>query len=122
MFPPSGGNDPRAKQVTSYFNRPRPGGLAQGSAPAGMGVGAGAAPPSAGSVGEHLAEAYRGIASGEPGAMESLRAFFMALQQLGEPLQNQSAPEQGAPQRPAGFPAIAPNAAQSVPNGRAPLG
>jgi len=125
MFPPSGGggNNPQSKQVTTLFNRNRPGGLAQGGAQGSAG-GQGMTPPAAGSVGEHLAEAFKGITAQEPGAMESLRAFLLALQELGgQSSQQPPATEPGAmEQRPTGFPGIAPAAAQSAPSGRAPLG
>jgi len=123
MFPPSGGgNNPQSKQVVSLFNRSRPGGLAQGAAPSPGAGGQGMAPPAAGSVGDHLAEAYRGIVQQEPGAMESLRAFLLSLQELGGQSSQAPAPEQGAVERPAGFSGIAPASAQSAPSTRGPLG
>jgi len=123
MFPPGGGgNDPRMKQVATALSRQRPGGLAQGGAPS-MGGGGGAPTPTpAQSVGDHLAEAYRGIVKQEPGAMESLKAFFLALQELGGGAQGQPSPAGNEVPQSAGFPGIAPGSAQSVPSNRAPIG
>jgi hypothetical protein len=131
MFPPGGGqggSNPQQAAVRTLFGSPNPGGLAQGAAPgAANSGGAGATPPAAGSVGEHLAEAFRGIVANEPGAIESLQAFFMALQEA-VPSQGQGPepPPQGAgpsamESRPTGFPGIAPGAAQSAPNPRGPV-
>jgi hypothetical protein len=127
MFPPGGGqggSNPQQAAVRTLFGSPNPGGLAQGAAPAAAGGAPGAAPPAATSVGDHLAEAFRGSVAGEPGSEEALQSFFLALKQSMEGSLSQEAQPAGPSameSRPTGFPGIAPGAAQSAPNPRGPV-
>lgn len=122
MFPP-GGNNPNRKMLQTMMSRNRPGALqpppgGQTQATPAMETGAPGQPGPPISVGDHLAEALRGIFAGEPGALESLQAFTAALQKAAIPFQGQES--QGA--RPTGFPAVAPNSAQGAPIHQGPLG
>lgn len=132
-----GGSDPNRMAILTALSRSRPGGLAQGGGPGGMGGMASpmGAPQGAGPAGgrqerpmaQHLAAAYQAFVAGgaDPADQEMILQFYYAIKEIAQPFTEGASPQGPQPAGPpptAGFGELPMMAAQNARPMRGPVG